>query len=79
MRGRLAIDSRFETFHPSTFEALAAIRSEPLRIAPGSPGRTCTCSTRQPAPTGPLAHVLEREPGVVELYASERVVVLRRR
>jgi hypothetical protein len=79
VRGRLAIDSRFETFRPSTFEALAAIRSDPVRIAPWIARQDVYVLDPAAGSDGSLAHVLERETGVVELYASARVVVLRRR
>ena len=52
VRGRLAIDSRFETFHPR--RSRRSRRSAAIRCASllDRPARTCTCSTRHPAPTG---------------------------
>jgi hypothetical protein len=78
VRGRLAIDSRYETFHPQTFEALADMRDEPVRIAPFIAHEDLYVLDPAPGADGRLVRVLEREPGVVELYASARVVVLRR-
>ena len=79
VRGRLAIDSRFETFHPQTFETLAAIRDDPPRIAPWIAAEDVYVLDPAPGADGRLVHVLQREPGMLELYRSDRVVVLRRR
>jgi hypothetical protein len=78
VRGRLAIDSRFETFHPQTFAALAAIRDDPPRIAPWIAAEDVYVLDPAPGADGPLARVLEQERGMVELYRSARVLVLGR-
>jgi hypothetical protein len=77
-RGRLAIDARFETFHHQTFVALAAIRNDPPRIASWIADEDAYVLDPAPGADGRLVHVLERQAGVVTLYRSARVVVLRR-
>jgi hypothetical protein len=78
VRGRLALDSRFETFDPGEFGELAALRAHPPRISPQIGREQLYVLQPSAGGDGPLARALEREPGVVRLFANTRIVVLRR-
>jgi hypothetical protein len=81
VRGRLAIDGRYEVFDHRTFEEVDALEDDPVRIAP----RIAAEDLYVLAPklgqgeSLRLVRVLEREPGIERLYTSSTVVILRRR
>jgi hypothetical protein len=81
VRGRLAIDGRYEVFDHRTFEEVDALAAQPVRIAP----RIAAEDMYVLAPTlGQgndlrLVRVLERDPGLELLFRSSKVVILRRR
>jgi hypothetical protein len=79
LRGRLALDSRFETFSPGEFSALEGLRADPPRISARIAAEDLYVLEPSPGGDGRLVRALMREPGVVRLFANERVVVLRRR
>jgi hypothetical protein len=79
LRGRLALDSRFETFDPGEFTALDGLRANPPRISARIAVEDLYVLEPSAGADGRLVRALVREPGVVRLFANERVVVLRRR
>jgi hypothetical protein len=78
VRGRLVLDSRFETYDHRMFEDLVAIRAHPLRIPARIASEDLYVLDPATGADGRLATALEHEPGVVRLYRSPRIVVLRR-
>jgi hypothetical protein len=78
VRGRLALDSRFETFDRQEFAALDGLRASPLTISPRIAREQLYVLEPSAGADGPLVRALERQAGVVRLFANERIVVLRR-
>jgi hypothetical protein len=78
LRGRLALDSRFETFDHEEFAALVGLRASPLTISPRIAREQLYILQPSAGADGPLVQALERQPDVVRLFGNERVVVLRR-
>ncbi len=78
-RGRLALDSRFETFDHGEFAALDALRAQPPEISPTIAKEQLYVLQPSAGGDGRLVHALESEPGVVRLFGNARIVVLRRR
>jgi hypothetical protein len=79
LRGRLALDSRFETFDHEGFAELDALRGTPIEISRRIAREQLYVLQPSAGADGRLVAVLERQRGVERLYASERIVVLRRR
>jgi hypothetical protein len=78
VRGRLAIDGRFEVFDHRTFLEVDGLSAEPVRIAPRVAAEDLYVLAPGSYYDGRLIRALEREPGIVRLYSSEIVVILRR-
>jgi hypothetical protein len=78
LRGRLALDSRFETFDHEEFAALDGLRASPPTISPMIAREQLYVLQPSAGADGRLVRALEHQPGVVRLFANERVVVLRR-
>jgi hypothetical protein len=78
VRGRLAIDGRFEVFDHATFEDVDALSAHPIRIAPRIAAEDLYVLSPTKKDDGRLVRLLERRPGIVALYRSTTVVILRR-
>jgi hypothetical protein len=78
LRGRLALDSRFEVFGHAEFAELDDLRGSTVRISPRIAAEQLYVLQPSAGGDGRLVRVLEREPGVVRLFGNDRVVVLRR-
>jgi hypothetical protein len=78
LRGRLALDSRFETFDHEEFAALDGLRASPLTISPRIAREQLYVLQPSAGADGPLVRALERQSGVVRLFGNARIVVLRR-
>jgi hypothetical protein len=78
VRGRLAIDGRFEVFDHRTFEEVDGLSRYPVRIAPRIAAEDMYVLSPRLGGDPRLIRVLEREPGVVVAYRSWAVVILRR-
>lgn len=78
VRGRLAIDGRFEVFDHRTFLEVDGLSAEPVRIAPRVAAEDLYVLAPSSYYDGRLIRALEREPGMVRLYTSDIVVILRR-
>lgn len=78
LRGRLALDSRFETFDRAGFAELQALRAHPVQVSARIEREQLYVLQPSSGGDGRLVRVLEREPGVVRLFGSARIVILRR-
>jgi hypothetical protein len=78
VRGRLAIDGRFESFDHRTFLEVDGLSADPVRIAPRVAAENLYVLAPASYYDGRLIRALEREPGIVRLYSSKIVVILRR-
>jgi hypothetical protein len=79
VRGRLAIDGRFEVFDHRTFDEVFALSAEQITIAPRIAAEDMYVLAPTSAGDARLVRVLERQPEIVPLYRSSSVVILRRR
>jgi hypothetical protein len=78
VRGRLAIDGRFEVFDHRTFEDVFGLEERPIRISRRIQSEDLYVLSPTPTDDRALVRVLERTTGIVELYRSATVVVLKR-
>ena len=78
VRGRLAIDGRFEAFDHRTFLEVDALSDHPVRIAPRIAAEDLYVLAPGSADDGRLVRALERQPDIRKLYESRVVVILRR-
>jgi hypothetical protein len=78
VRGRLAIDGRFEVFDHETFEDVFGLSEHPIRITRRVASEDLYVLSPLPGDDGALVRVLERDPAIVEQYRSASVVIMRR-
>jgi hypothetical protein len=78
VRGRLAIDGRFEVFDHETFEDVFGLSEHPIRITRRVANEDLYVLSPLPGDDGALVRVLERDPAIVVQYRSASVVVMRR-
>jgi hypothetical protein len=78
LRGRLAVDGRFEVFDHRTFAEIDALRASPVRIAPRIQAEDMYILASSADLDGPLVATLERQPDITAIYRDDSLVILRR-